>query len=102
MGVQLLIAYVFNILDLIFTTVWVKKYGIDIEANPIGRFLYKTKAVYAVKTIGLGAIFFGLYKLLSLYPKWSWTATVILVVYALLTVYHILIAIKLWSIEKKK
>ena len=98
MKVQFIISYVLNIIDLVFTSVWVNKYGIDIEMNSIGKLLYTTNTVYAVKIFVIGALFILLYKLILIYPKWSWVATAILIVYTLLVVYHILIAIILWCV----
>lgn len=91
MAIRLLITYILNLVDLVFTTIWVKKYGIEIEANPIGRWLYEKNAAVFVKVGVVGAILFRLYKLLQLYPKWEWTSWVLLAVYSALVLYHIVI-----------
>ena len=93
MGVRLLIAYALNLLDLIATTRLVQKYGVEIEANPIGRWLYQTGAAYAVKVVGVGLLLLGLYHALQAKPTWAWVSWLLLAVYSALALYHIIIAV---------
>ena len=87
MKVKLIVIYVLNIIDLIATMLLVKRFGIQIEGNPIGKWLIETNLVWFVKIVIVGAALLGLYKLQKI--KIAHTAsTVILVVYSILVIYH--------------
>ena len=55
--IRLLIAYLLNLFDLAMTTHWVNKFGIDIEANPAGRWLYENHLAVPAKVFGIGVLF---------------------------------------------
>lgn len=93
---RLLTTYGLNLLDLAATTALVKKYGIEIEANPIGRWLYQTGAAYAVKVVGVGLLFLVLYHALKARPEWGWVSWLLLAVYGALALYHFGIAFILY------
>ena len=87
MKVKLIVIYTLNIIDLIATMLLVKRFGIQIEGNPIGKWLIETNLVWFVKIVIVGAALLGLYKLQEI--KIANTAsTVILVVYSILVIYH--------------
>ena len=87
MKVKLIVIYTLNIIDLIATMLLVKRFGIQIEGNPIGKWLIETNLVGFVKIIIVGTALLGLYKLQGI--KIAHTAsTVILVVYSILVIYH--------------
>ena len=87
MKVKLIVIYVLNIIDLIATMILVKRFGLEIEGNPIGKWLIETNLVWFVKIVIVGAALLGLYKLQEI--KIAHTAsTVILVVYSILVIYH--------------
>lgn len=87
MKVKLIVIYILNIIDLIVTMLLVKRFGVQIEGNPIGKWLIETNLVWFVKIIIVGVALFGLYKLQKI--KIAHTAsTVILVVYSILVIYH--------------
>ena len=87
MKVKLIVIYTLNIIDLIATMLLVKRFGIQIEGNPIGKWLIETNLVWFVKIVIVGAALLGLYKLQEI--KIAHTAsTVILVVYSILVIYH--------------
>lgn len=87
MKVKLIVIYVLNIIDLIATMLLVKRFGLEIEGNPIGKWLIETNLVWFVKIIIVGVALFGLYRLQGI--KIAHTAsTVILVVYSILVIYH--------------
>ena len=87
MKVKLIVIYVLNIIDLIATMLLVKRFGLEIEGNPIGKWLIETNFVWFVKIVIVGAALLGLYKLQEI--KIAYTAsTVILVVYSILVIYH--------------
>ena len=87
MKVKLIVIYILNIIDLIATMLLVKRFGLEIEGNPVGKWLIETNLVWFVKIIIVGVALFGLYKLQKI--KIAHTAsTVILVVYSILVIYH--------------
>ena len=90
MKVKLIVIYVLNIIDLIATMLLVKRFGIQIEGNPIGKWLIETNLVWFVKIFIVGVALLGLYKLQEI--KIAQTASTIwLVTYALIFIYHIII-----------
>ena len=93
MKTKLIIAYLLNLFDLYRTTVLVEKYGIGIEANPIGRWLFINHHAFQVKVLGVGVAMLTLYYLITLKPEWEWTSWLILAIYYLLAIYHLIIVI---------
>ena len=45
MKVKLIVIYILNIIDLIATMLLVKRFGVQIEGNPIGQWLIETNLV---------------------------------------------------------
>lgn len=91
----LITAYLLNIIDYIFTAYWVHKFGIEIEANPIGRWLFENNVAWVYKIFIVGGLFALLGYFIKREPKVVIAAYILLGVFAALTVYHIFIAIKL-------
>lgn len=89
----LFLTYLLNLFDLAMTTLWVSRYGLSVEANPIGRWMYTTGMVYAVKIFAVGGLLAVMGILLRKHPKLAWMAYIPLVVYAVVAVYHVVIAI---------
>lgn len=87
----LLITYLLNLFDLAMTSLWVKHYGISVEANPIGRWLLDTNLAWVFKIFAVGGLLAVLGYLLKRYPKHAWTAYIPLTAYTVLAVYHIAI-----------
>lgn len=56
MTILLIVTYILNIIDLLFTNYWVKLYGIGIELNPIGVWLYNIGITQFAKTIFVGIL----------------------------------------------
>lgn len=83
--------YILSLLDLFFTLYFTKKYGIDIEANPIGRFmLQKTWLAAVVKVFIVGIAILSLY-IFREYKLARIGIIICLTVYSLLLIYHITI-----------
>ena len=61
MKVKLIVIYMLNIIDLIATMLLVKRFGIQIEGNPIGKWLIETNLVLFVEIFIVGAALLGLY-----------------------------------------
>ena len=52
MKIRLIIAYLLNLFDLICTNRGMSLYGLSVEANPIGRWLYQNHLAAPVKVFG--------------------------------------------------
>lgn len=90
-NIVLAIAYALNIIDYLFTRHWVNLYGISVEGNPFGRWLFENNLAGAFKIFVVGALFAVLGYLLNQKPKFAWVAFIPLVAYALIVIYHIVI-----------
>jgi len=85
------LTYLLNLFDLFCTIQWVSRFGIEVEGNPVGRFLLETNLAIPVKTIGIGACLIALYAGVKRYPRWKWTCRLALASYSALTAYHLII-----------
>lgn len=90
MKVKLIVIYVLNIIDLIATMLLVKRFGLEIEGNPIGTWLIETNLVWFVKIVIVGVALLLLFKFknnkLAIVGSW-----ITLITFSLLAVYHIFI-----------
>lgn len=93
---NLLIAYIINILDYIFTAHWARLYGIEIEANPFGRWMLENNVAWVFKIFVVGALLLLIGHLLNKAPQLSWIVNIVLIVYAMILVLHLTIAINLY------
>lgn len=89
----LFIAYLLNIIDYLFTSHWVNLYGINIEGNPLGRWMFENDLVGIVKIFIVGGLFLLLGCLIKRYPKYKWIGLIPLVVYGLIVICHLIILI---------
>lgn len=89
-----LITFIFNVADYILTANLVNRFGIEIEANPVGVLLLQHPVI---KIIGVGIALAVLYLLRrhKLARIFSWVA---FASYSFLIIYHIVIQIILWRI----
>ena len=87
----LFIAYVLNVIDYFFTKHWVSLYGYNVEGNPISLWLFNNGLAGVVKIIGMGILFSILAACIRKSPKSAWVAYLLLVVYALILIYHVII-----------
>lgn len=97
--VILTVAYLLNIIDLMFTTYWVRLYGVDIEANPIGRWLYANNLAGFVKIFVVGCLFAVLGYFLRRCKCLSWVAFIPLIIYGIIVIYHLILFITLMKIK---
>lgn len=89
--IKLIIIYILNILDLIFTKHWVNKFGLEIEANPIGKWFLATElrqVVFKVIIPAVGLVILYIYRNNTWANIGSW---ILLIAYVLLIIYHIVI-----------
>lgn len=87
----LIIAYICNLIDYVFTEYWITKYGIDAEANPIGRWILTNNLGWFFKVFVVGALMALIGWLIVISPTVVWAQYVILTVYAAIVVYHLII-----------
>lgn len=97
--IPLVIAYILNIIDYIFTSHWVRKFGIDIEANPFGRWMFENNVAWLFKIVISGILFIIIGIYIYHKPAYSWISYIILAAFIMLTIYHIIIFIKIWNIN---
>lgn len=89
--VALLIAYVLNVIDYLFTAYWVNLYGAEIEANPFMRYMFENNMAWIVKIFAVGVPFAVIGYFIHKYPRTAWAGKILLVVFALLTMYHLVL-----------
>ena len=89
----LFVAYALNIIDYLFTSHWVNLYGINIEGNPLGRWMYENDIAGIVKIFIVGGLLAVMGYFINRYPKYAYTAYIPLVVYGLIDIYHLIILI---------
>ena len=88
----LLIAYALNVVDYILTAYWVNLYGTEGEVNPFMRWCFEHDIAWAVKIFAIGGVFCVLGYLVKRYPYTAWSGYVLAVAYAIVVVYHIVLA----------
>lgn len=92
MAIRLILTYVLNIIDLIATMLLVKRFGLEIEGNPIGKWLIETNLVWFVKVVGVGVALLTLWKFKE--NKIVDIASMVLLgIYSILALYHVIIFI---------
>ena len=88
-----IVACILNALDVLFTVYLVNKYDIDIELNPVGKWLITSKYGLIIKIIVVSLLVILLYTLKTKYPLARYALLFLLIVFSLLTVYHLIIFI---------
>lgn len=91
MMIPLVIAYLLNIADYLFTAYWVRLYGTEIEANPLMRWCFENNVAWAVKIFAVGGLFGLVGYLTHRYHKCRWAGILLCGVYALLAGYHMIL-----------
>lgn len=97
--IPLILAYALNIIDYLFTRHWVKLYGLDIEGNPIGRWMFENDSAGVVKIFVVGVAFLVLGCLIGRHPSLRWTGFIPLAVYSAIVVYHICLWVYITSLK---
>ena len=88
-----IVTCILNALDALFTVYLVNKYDIDIELNPVGKWLIISKYGLIIKIIVVSLLIVLLYTLKTKYPLARYALLFLLIVFSLLTVYHLIIFI---------
>ena len=91
----LITAYILNLIDLFCTNYWVRKYGIDAEANPVGRWMYENGSVYIFKIGVVGAALVAIYFGIKNNPSWSWVSWLVLGIYVIILIIHAVLYCKI-------
>lgn len=89
----LILTYLLNIIDYLFTGYWVSKYGLSIEGNPIGRWMFENNIAWLFKIVVVGVLLIALGFLINKYKRYKWIPIILAIIYGLIVVYHIVIAI---------
>ena len=89
----LAIAYLLNVADYVFTLCWVKRYGLEAEANPLGRWMLQSGTGGFVKIVVMAGLFFLLGVLIKRCPRAQYAIYVVFGSYCLVTLCHIAIAV---------
>ena len=87
----LLIAYILNIIDYLFTAHWVRLYGIDIERNPLGRWMFSHNIAWVFKILIVGIFFAVLGICIHIRPDLAWVTYIPLITYGLIALHHVVI-----------
>lgn len=93
----LITAYLLNVLDYFITAHWVRKFGLDIELNPLGRWLFENNVAWVVKILLMGGLFALLGYCITRRPKHAWVAYIPLTAYAVIVAYHLCIVIGIYN-----
>lgn len=87
----LFIAYILNAIDYFFTKHWVSLYGSSVEGNPIAKWLFDNDLAFVYKLVIVPILLAILAWCLHKRPAVKWVAYLLLVVYALILIYHVII-----------
>lgn len=89
----LLLSYLMNLADYFFTEYWVNQYGVAVESNPIGRWMFATGLAGFIKIFLIGGLFILLGYLGKRQPRTKIANYLIFCVYGAVVAYHITLAI---------
>ena len=87
----LIITYILNVIDYIFTSHWINLYGLSAEANPIGRWMFEHNVVWVFKIFVVGFFLALIGVLIKDRPRYAWIPFIPLSVYGAIVLYHITI-----------
>ena len=93
-----ILTIIFIWLDVIFTAMFIKKFGIEIEANVVGRFLFQHPTLLILVKILSSLAVVWLAKTNSKLAEIS--LMIIFIIYSLIIVYHLILTVKVALILK--
>ena len=93
-----ILTIIFIWLDVIFTAMFIKKFGIEIEANIVGRFLFQHPILLILVKILSSLVVVWLSKTNSKLAEIS--LMIIFIIYSLIIVYHLILTVKVALILK--
>ncbi len=86
------IAYLLNVADYFFTEYWVRQFGMEAEANPLGRWMFANGLAGFSKIIVVGGLFLLLDYLVKRQPKAVFANYLVFGVYGAVVAGHIALA----------
>ena len=93
-----ILTIIFIWLDVIFTAIFIKKFGIEIEANVVGRFLFQHPVSLILVKILSNLAVVWLAKTNSKLSEIS--LMIIFIIYSLIIIYHLILTVKVALILK--
>ena len=92
---RIIAIYALNVFDLLATALWICWFGLEVEANPLARWMFANNSIYLFKgaVVALGC--YALNKFLPSNPKYMWTSWLLLIAYGALAIYHCFLATQL-------
>lgn len=93
-----ILTIIFIWLDVIFTAMFIKKFGIEIEANVVGRFLFQHPVSLILVKVLSSLTVVWLAKTNSKLAEIS--LMIIFIIYSLIIVYHLILTVKVALILK--
>ena len=94
----LIVTYLLNIADYMFTAYWVSKYGIEIEANPFGRWMFENNVAWMFKVLLVGLLLVLLNYLVRNVLKRTYLLSAISLYYGVVVMYHIIILCSVYTL----
>lgn len=92
--ILLIITYILNIIDYLFTAYWIKLYGLEIELNIFAQWLFKLNIAWVFKFFVIGALMFLLGYIYRVHKKGKIAIYILFIFFIILTIYHLIILIK--------
>ena len=86
--VFLVFAYLFNVIDYFFTRYWINNYGVDVESNPLGKWMFENDSAGFIKIIVVGVLFLILALLSKKSKKAIEAGYLLFAVYSAVVIYH--------------
>ena len=94
-----ILTIIFIWLDVIFTAIFIKKFGIEIEANVVGRFLFQHPVSIILVKILSSLVLVWIYRQNTIYAKVClW---IVFIIYSLIIIYHLILTVKVALILKR-
>ena len=87
---HLIILYIFNIFDYLFTTYWVNKFGTEIELNLVGQWLYDNNLAWIFKIVVVGIALLIAGRRLDKSKNFSWIVYILLIPYGIVVLSEII------------
>ena len=89
----LIITYILNIIDYIFTKYWVLQFGLEAEANPLYRYFLSIGLAGPIKIIGGALALWAIHWAIAQKPKYKFAQYIPFALYILVDIYHIILLI---------
>ena len=88
---HIILTYILNLIDYLFTLYWVRKFGIETELNPIGRWMFEQNVAWLFKIVIIGGLLGAVGWHIHRHPEDAYLAWIPLIWYGAVVAYHIAI-----------